>query len=65
MVAGGFLNWVWLVDLLVRFVRELIERLGENANGGDPELASLEVNRVKEAAARVLDPREPDETIRV
>jgi len=57
----GFPKWLWVVDMLVRIVREIIERLGD-MNGGDD---APDVPTVRRAAARVLDPDAPDESISV
>ena len=57
----GFPKWIWVIDVLVRFVREIIERLVD-MNGGDdtPDAAT-----VKRAAAKVLDPDAPEESVSV
>jgi len=60
MIAGLGLSWLWMIDLIVRFVRELIENLANHNGDGEVQVA-----QIKKAAARVLDPDEPDESLRV
>jgi hypothetical protein len=59
VVGKSVFGWIWLVDLLVRFVRELIERLVDSENPGDKAKADA----IKLAASHVLDPSRPEDRI--
>jgi hypothetical protein len=61
MMGDGF-RWLWVIDLLVRLVREIIEKLG-GMNGDDQ--AEDQTVAIRRAAARVLDPDTPDDHLEV
>jgi len=56
---GDFgLRWLWLVDLVVKFARTLIESLAAQDCGTDTDV------KLKKAASKLLDPDTPVESIR-
>lgn len=61
-MGAGFSSWLWIVDLLVRLVREVIEKLG--SMNGDEDQAD-QIAAVKRAASRVLDPDTSENTLEV